>query len=175
MNPHHLLRESVSKHLALRDIRGYKERAAGNLKIVHKTFPCKVPPMPADKTRAVLEHELRGVPIEDVFEWIDLENVLGSASIAQVYLAATLSFAVLPKHLVNDVTRHPSPSRQDIGVNILLVFSPPCPSSMTGQNLADRMQVHKAKLKRIRKSRRQELTRMLLAPEHQEQPEGMQI
>ena len=54
--------------------------------------------MPSDKTRAVLEQELRGVPIEDVFEWIDLENVLGSASIAQVYFAGILSFAAVPKH-----------------------------------------------------------------------------
>lgn len=39
--------------------------------------------MSAEKTRGVLEAELGGTPMEDVFEWIDLENVLGSASIAQ--------------------------------------------------------------------------------------------
>ena len=40
--------------------------------------------MPAQKTRAVIQQELAGTPIEDVFEWIELEDVLGSASIAQV-------------------------------------------------------------------------------------------
>lgn len=43
--------------------------------------------MPVERTRAVIEQELRGVPIEEVFEWIDLDNVLGSASIAQVPLS----------------------------------------------------------------------------------------
>lgn len=39
--------------------------------------------MPAAQTRAVIEKEL-GAPIDEVFEWIDLEEPLGSASIAQV-------------------------------------------------------------------------------------------
>lgn len=42
--------------------------------------------MPEGKARAVIEQELGGMPLEEVFEWIDLENVLGSASIAQVKL-----------------------------------------------------------------------------------------
>lgn len=40
--------------------------------------------MSAQKTCAVIEQELAGTPIQDVFEWIQLEDVLGSASIAQV-------------------------------------------------------------------------------------------
>ena len=43
----------------------------------------QVPPMPPAQTRAVLEREL-GAPLEEVFEWIDLETPLGSASISQV-------------------------------------------------------------------------------------------
>ncbi len=39
--------------------------------------------MSVEQNKGVLEAELGGVPIEEVFEWIDLENVLGSASIAQ--------------------------------------------------------------------------------------------
>lgn len=45
--------------------------------------------MPAQQTRSVIEEELGGVLLEEVFEWIDLEQPLGSASIAQVlYLCA---------------------------------------------------------------------------------------
>jgi predicted unusual protein kinase regulating ubiquinone biosynthesis (AarF/ABC1/UbiB family) len=40
--------------------------------------------MPAQQARSVIEEELGGVPLEEVFEWIDLEQPLGSASIAQV-------------------------------------------------------------------------------------------
>lgn len=39
--------------------------------------------MSAEKTRRVIEQELGDTPIEDVFEWIELDSVLGSASIAQ--------------------------------------------------------------------------------------------
>jgi predicted unusual protein kinase regulating ubiquinone biosynthesis (AarF/ABC1/UbiB family) len=39
--------------------------------------------MSAARARTVIEEEL-GVPMEEVFEWIDLEQPLGSASIAQV-------------------------------------------------------------------------------------------
>lgn len=45
--------------------------------------------MPADRARDVIEGEL-GVPLETVFEWIDLEKPLGSASIAQVHKAKLL-------------------------------------------------------------------------------------
>ncbi len=43
----------------------------------------QVPPMSAAQTRRVIERELGGVPMDEVFEWIDLEHPLGSASIAQ--------------------------------------------------------------------------------------------
>ena len=40
--------------------------------------------MSAEQTRGVIEKELGGAKIEDVFEWIDLDKPLGSASLAQV-------------------------------------------------------------------------------------------
>ena len=40
--------------------------------------------MPPAQTRAVIERELCVASLDDVFEWIDLEKPLGSASIAQV-------------------------------------------------------------------------------------------
>lgn len=40
--------------------------------------------MPASQARAVIEEELGGLPLEEVFDWIDLDEPLGSASIAQV-------------------------------------------------------------------------------------------
>ena len=43
----------------------------------------RVPPMPAAQAGAAIEREL-GVPLSAVFEWIDLEEPLGSASISQV-------------------------------------------------------------------------------------------
>ena len=39
--------------------------------------------MPPNQVQGVLEYEL-GAPLRDVFEWIDLETPLGSASISQV-------------------------------------------------------------------------------------------
>jgi len=53
--------------------------------------------MSAEKTRGVLEAELGGVPMEEVFEWIDLENVLGSASIAQASQQLILVLCVAGK------------------------------------------------------------------------------
>lgn len=47
----------------------------------------QVPPMPAEQAREVIQREL-GAPIEAVFEWIDLETPLGSASISQVWVCA---------------------------------------------------------------------------------------
>ncbi|KAL0020648.1 hypothetical protein WJX79_000580 [Trebouxia sp. C0005] len=46
----------------------------------------QVPPMPPAQTKEVIERELNA-PLEDVFEWIDLEKPLGSASISQVHKA----------------------------------------------------------------------------------------
>ena len=39
--------------------------------------------MPAAQTKEVIERELNA-PLDEVFEWIDLEKPLGSASISQV-------------------------------------------------------------------------------------------
>jgi hypothetical protein len=44
----------------------------------------QVPPMPAAQAVAVMEAELAGRPLDDIFEWINLDTPLGSASIAQV-------------------------------------------------------------------------------------------
>eukprot|EP00889_Picochlorum_renovo_P002607 jgi/Picre1/29637/NNA_005020.t1 len=46
----------------------------------------KVPPMPKEQAQAAIEAEL-GTPLENVFEWIDLDEPLGSASISQVHKA----------------------------------------------------------------------------------------
>ncbi|GAB4821653.1 hypothetical protein N2152v2_008699 [Parachlorella kessleri] len=46
----------------------------------------QVPPMPAAQAREVIEDEL-GMPLEQAFEWIDLAEPLGSASISQVHKA----------------------------------------------------------------------------------------
>ena len=40
--------------------------------------------MPAEQVLSLLQAELRGRPLEDIFEWINLQTPLGSASIAQV-------------------------------------------------------------------------------------------
>ncbi|CAG9460985.1 unnamed protein product [Pedinophyceae sp. YPF-701] len=46
----------------------------------------QVPPMPAQQAKKMLTEEL-GVPPEEVFEWIDFDTPLGSASISQVHHA----------------------------------------------------------------------------------------
>ena len=43
----------------------------------------QVPPMPPAQTKEVIESELNA-KLEQVFEWIDLDKPLGSASISQV-------------------------------------------------------------------------------------------
>jgi predicted unusual protein kinase regulating ubiquinone biosynthesis (AarF/ABC1/UbiB family) len=59
------------------------EQICRKLSLLHD----QVPPMPAAQVKTVIEEELGGVPIDAVFEWIDLENPLGSASISQVHKA----------------------------------------------------------------------------------------
>lgn len=59
------------------------EQICRKLSLLHD----QVPPMPASQVREVIEHELGGVPLETVFEWIDLDSPLGSASISQVHKA----------------------------------------------------------------------------------------
>jgi predicted unusual protein kinase regulating ubiquinone biosynthesis (AarF/ABC1/UbiB family) len=54
----------------------------------------RVPPMPPSQVRAVIESELGGAPLDAVFEWIDLDTPLGSASISQVHKA---KLKALPK------------------------------------------------------------------------------
>lgn len=48
--------------------------------------------MKPDKTKEVIEERL-GKSLDEVFEWIDLEKPLGSASIAQVRLTAAYKMA----------------------------------------------------------------------------------
>lgn len=51
--------------------------------------------MSPEQTRGVIERELGGAALEDVFEWIDLENPLGSASLAQVCSAHVCALSTL--------------------------------------------------------------------------------
>lgn len=51
--------------------------------------------MPGEQARAIIEQELGGVPLDSVFEWIDLETPLGSASISQVQQHVCLGAAQL--------------------------------------------------------------------------------
>lgn len=44
----------------------------------------QVPPMPAEKARQVLQQELGVQDLSEVFEWINLDKPLGSASVSQV-------------------------------------------------------------------------------------------
>ena len=59
------------------------EQICRKLSLLHD----QVPPMPAAQVLKVIETELGGVPVGNVFAWIDLENPLGSASISQVHKA----------------------------------------------------------------------------------------
>lgn len=68
--------------------RGSRRRrchCAVDLKSQHVMCTLQVPPMPAQQARQVIEKEL-GAPLDAVFEWIELEEPLGSASISQVSL-----------------------------------------------------------------------------------------
>ncbi|KAI8476233.1 MAG: ABC1/COQ8 ser/thr kinase [Monoraphidium minutum] len=53
----------------------------------------RVPPMTADRTLEVLQRELGVDDLGELFEWIDLENPLGSASISQVHKAQLRRFS----------------------------------------------------------------------------------
>lgn len=50
---------------------------------VSSTVLVQVPPMPPAQTKEVIESQLNA-KLEQVFEWINLEKPLGSASISQV-------------------------------------------------------------------------------------------
>ncbi|KIZ06293.1 hypothetical protein MNEG_1674 [Monoraphidium neglectum] len=56
-------------------------------------FYLKVPPMTADRTAEVLKRELGVDDLGELFEWIDLESPLGSASISQVHKAELRRFS----------------------------------------------------------------------------------
>lgn len=47
--------------------------------------------MPARQVKDILKRELGVTHLRDVFEWIDLENPLGSASLSQVWPLAAVS------------------------------------------------------------------------------------
>jgi hypothetical protein len=51
------------------------------------TLHDREPPAPPAAVRAAIERELGRAPLESVFEWIDLETPMGSASVAQVGVA----------------------------------------------------------------------------------------
>ena len=82
---------------------------AGMLYNAKKSLRMKlqVPPMPASQARAVIEEELGGLPLEEVFEWIDLDEPLGSASIAQVRFCCCISVVTYTLSRV-DLLGHPS-------------------------------------------------------------------
>lgn len=63
-----------------------------------------VPPMPANEVEATLKRELRVNSLGDVFEWIDLEKPLGSASIAQVHKAKLRRYVTAPSTAWNILT-----------------------------------------------------------------------
>lgn len=63
-----------------------------------------VPPMPEEEVEAALKRELRISSLGDVFEWIDLEKPLGSASIAQVHKAKLRRYVAAPSTTFNILT-----------------------------------------------------------------------
>lgn len=55
--------------------------------------------MPPDETEAILKQELQIKTLSSVFEWIDLDEPLGSASIAQVHKAKLKRYVPRPSTL----------------------------------------------------------------------------
>eukprot|EP00798_Chlamydomonas_sp_ICE-L_P027625 gene27625-7262_t len=53
----------------------------------------KVPPMSPEMTRAAIQRELGVENLGEVFEWIDMEKPLGSASVSQVHKAKLRTFS----------------------------------------------------------------------------------
>jgi hypothetical protein len=60
--------------------------------------------MPAEEVESALKRELQVRCLEDVFEWIDLEKPLGSASIAQVHKAKLRRYVAAPSRAFNILT-----------------------------------------------------------------------
>jgi predicted unusual protein kinase regulating ubiquinone biosynthesis (AarF/ABC1/UbiB family) len=59
----------------------------------------EVPPLTPPEVTTILERELAGPQLSNVFEWIDLEKPLGSASIAQVHMAKLRQYRRPPSAL----------------------------------------------------------------------------
>lgn len=89
--------------------------------------------MSPEQTRVVVQGELGGTPLEDVFEWLDLETPLGSASIAQVLPPVKLMS--VPLHL---------PDWQTTSVCALAALHTGPPAQARELNM---VQVHKGKLR----------------------------
>ena len=82
MPPHH-----VTVSTALCDNHPVRRSVAVshmNTRVIVLVVSVQVPPMSAQKAEAMLKKELHVQDVHEVFEWIDLDNPLGSASIAQV-------------------------------------------------------------------------------------------
>lgn len=86
----------------------------------------QVPPMPAAQARAVIEREL-GAPLEALFEWIDLDTPLGSASISQASLWGLGGVRGLGRWYVGCVCRRRCSQRGDAGALQCPVCPPPLP------------------------------------------------
>lgn len=75
------------------------------------TLHDRVPQMSPATIRAAIQRELGGAPLESVFEWIDLDTPLGSASVAQVswrclgFRVCGLSWWVI--HVMREKLCHP--------------------------------------------------------------------
>ena len=59
----------------------------------------EVPPMSPPEVTDIIQAELAGPTLEDVFDWIDLDKPLGSASIAQVHKARLRQYKKRPSTL----------------------------------------------------------------------------
>ena len=68
----------------------------------------QVPPMPAKQVEELLKEEFKVTGLHELFEWIDLETPLGSASIAQVHKARLRQPPTPPQRsLINRIVRSP--------------------------------------------------------------------
>ncbi|KAG2426342.1 hypothetical protein HXX76_013099 [Chlamydomonas incerta] len=74
----------------------------------------KVPPMSAAATKAALQRELGVQDLGQLFEWIDLEQPLGSASISQVHKARLRSFSRSELARAKDSLRRQRPSEYEV-------------------------------------------------------------
>lgn len=82
----------------------------------------QVPPMPPQQTREVIEAELNA-PLEQIFEWIDLEKPLGSASISQVHKAKLRKQKVTRKQRKRAAAYEVQPAASNDINNIALVHN----------------------------------------------------